>query len=103
MANAVFRSGGKQFRVAEGDTVLVDKLAGEPGDEVVFEDVLLIGGETAKIGRPTVGGAQVKGQILSQGHHDKLAVFKFKRRKKHRKLAGHRQAYTQVKITGITG
>jgi large subunit ribosomal protein L21 len=103
MASAVFRSGGKQFRVAEGDSVLVDKLAGKPGDEVLFDDVLLIGGEPAKIGRPTVAGAQVRGQIVSQGRHDKLVVFKFKRRKKHRKLAGHRQAYTEVKITGITG
>ena len=81
----------------------VERLAGEPGDEVVFDDVLLVGGDAVKIGRPTVSGAQVKAQILAQDRADKLVVFKFKRRKKHRRRAGHRQAYTEVKITGITG
>jgi large subunit ribosomal protein L21 len=103
MTSAVFRSGGKQFRVAEGDTVRVKRLAGEPGDEVVFDDVLLVGGDKPKIGRPTVRGAQVKAQILCQDRSAKVVVFKFKRRKKYRRRAGHRQDYTEVRITGITG
>ena len=103
MATAVFRSGGKQFRVAEGDTVKVEKLAGNPGDKVVFDDVLLIGGEQPKIGKPVVRGAKVNGEIVAQGRGDKVIVFKFRRRKNQRKRAGHRQAYTEIKITGITG
>ena len=103
MATAVFRSGGKQFRVDEGDTVKVEKLTGNPGDKVEFDDVLLIGGEQPKIGKPTVQGAKVNGEIVAQGRGAKIIVFKFKRRKQHRKKAGHRQAYTEIKITGITG
>ena len=103
MASAIIRSGGKQFRVAEGDTVKVEKLEGTPGEEVTFEEVLLVAGDKPKIGRPTVRGARVTGQILSQGRGDKIVVFKFKRRKKHRRKAGHRQQYTEVKITGIAG
>ncbi len=103
MASAIIRSGTKQFRVAEGDTVKVEKLPGNPGDSVEFSEVLLITGDQPKIGQPTLQGATVKGQIVAQGRHPKLIVFKFKRRKKHRKKAGHRQAYTEVRITGITG
>jgi large subunit ribosomal protein L21 len=103
MASAVIRSGGKQFRVAEGDTVKVEKLNGNPGDEVTFEDVLLISGDPPKIGKPTVSGAKVKGQIVAQGRGDKLVVFKFRRRKKYRRKAGHRQQLTEVRITGIAG
>ena len=103
MASAIIRSGSKQFRVAEGDTVKVEKLPGNPGDSVEFGEVLLITGEQPKIGQPTLQGATVKGEIVAQGRHPKLVVFKFKRRKRHRKKAGHRQAYTEVRITGITG
>lgn len=103
MASAIFRSGTKQFRVAEGDTVKVEKLPGSPGDSVEFGEVLLIAGDQPKIGRPTLQGATVTGEIVAQGRHPKVIVFKFKRRKKHRKKAGHRQAYTEVRITGITG
>ena len=103
MATAVFRSGGRQYRVAEGDTVKVDRLAGNPGDKVVFDDVLLIDGEKPKIGKPTVRGAKVRAEIVAQGRDKKIVVFKFKRRKQHRKKAGHRQAYTQIKIATITG
>ena len=103
MASAIIRSGTKQFRVAEGDTVKVEKLPGNPGDAVEFSDVLLITGDQPKIGQPTLQGVTVKGKIVAQGRHPKLIVFKFKRRKKHRKKAGHRQAYTEVRITGIAG
>ena len=103
MASAVIRSGGKQFRVAEGDTVKVEKLEGKPGDEVTFEEVLLISGDMPKIGKPTVRGAKVKGQIVAQGRDEKMVVFKLKRRKKQRRKAGHRQQLTEVRITGIAG
>jgi len=103
MACAIIRSGTKQFRVTEGDTVKVEKLPGNPGDSVEFGEVLLITGDQPKIGQPTLQGATVKGEIVAQDRHPKLVVFKFKRRKKHRKKAGHRQAYTEVRITGITG
>ena len=103
MNAAVIRTGGKQYRVSEGDTIKVEKLAGAPGDKVEFGDVLLISGDKPKVGKPTVSGAKVSGEILAQDRADKLVVFKFLRRKRHRKKAGHRQAFTAVKITGITG
>ena len=89
--------------MAEGETVRLEKLPGSPGDEVTFEDVLMLGGETPKFGKPTVAGATVKGQILAQERGPKLIVFKFRRRKKYRAKSGHRQSYTAVKITSITG
>jgi large subunit ribosomal protein L21 len=103
MATAVIRTGGKQYRVAEGDTLRVEKLAGSPGDTVAFEEVLLIDGDEPKFGRPLVDGAKVEGEILKQDRAKKVVVFKFKRRKKHRVKAGHRQDFTAVKITSITG
>ena len=103
MATAVIRTGGRQFLVTEGETVRVEKLPGNPGDEVVFGDVLMLGGESPKFGKPTVTGATVKGQILAQERGPKLIVFKFRRRKKYRAKSGHRQSYTAVKITSITG
>ncbi len=103
MKAAVIRTGGKQYRVAEGDTIKVEKLTGAPGDKIEFGDVLFVAGETPKIGKPTVAGAKVAGEILAQGRGDKIVVFKFRRRKRSRRKAGHRQAFTAVKITGITG
>ncbi len=81
----------------------VEKLTGNPGDKVAFEEVLLVDGDEPKFGRPLVEGAQVQGEIVAQDRGKKLVVFKFKRRKKHRVKAGHRQDYTAVKITSITG
>jgi large subunit ribosomal protein L21 len=103
MASAVIRTGGKQYRVAVGETLRVEKLAGQPGDPVTFGDVLMIEGEAPKIGRPLVAGARVEGQIVEQGRGEKLVVFKFRRRKRSRRKAGHRQAFTAVKITAISG
>jgi large subunit ribosomal protein L21 len=103
MKAAVIRTGGKQYRVSEGDTLSVEKLAGEPGAKVEFEDVLFLGGDSPKIGNPLVKGAKVTGEIVAQRRGEKLVVFKFKRRKRHRRKAGHRQALTNVKITGIQG
>lgn len=99
---AVIKTGGKQYRVAEGDTLQVEKLQGEPGDEISFDQVLLVGGDDAtKVGTPTVKGATVKAQITAQNRGKKIVVFKMKRRKNYRRKNGHRQPYTQIKITGI--
>jgi large subunit ribosomal protein L21 len=103
MAYAVIRTGGKQYRVAEGDTVQVELLAGNPGDKVKFDDVLMIGGDAPKFGAPLVAGAAVEGEIVQQGRGPKLIVFKFRKRKRSRRKAGHRQGFTAVKITGVTG
>jgi len=101
MLTAVIRSGGKQYRVAQGDTIRIEKLPGEPGAKVHFDEVLMVGGDSPKVGKPLVGGAQVEGEIVAQGRAGKLVVFKFRRRKRHRKKQGHRQDFTAVKITGI--
>jgi large subunit ribosomal protein L21 len=103
MAHAVIRTGGKQYRVVEGDTIQVEKLTGSPGDKVTFEEVLALGGEQAKFGTPLVDGAKVEAEIVAQQRGPKLIVFKFKRRKKYRRKAGHRQDYTAVKITSVKG
>lgn len=102
MAYAVIRTGGKQYRVAAGDVVHVDTLAGSPGDKVKFDDVLLVGGDTLTIGKPTVSGAAVEAEIVQHGRGPKLIVFKFRKRKRSRKKAGHRQNFTAVRITGVT-
>jgi large subunit ribosomal protein L21 len=103
MAYAVIRTGGKQYRVAEGDTVQVELLSGNPGDKVKFDDVLMIGGDAPKFGTPKVAGAAVEGEIVQHGRGPKLIVFKFRKRKRSRRKAGHRQGFTAVKITGVTG
>jgi len=99
---AVIATGGKQYRVSEGDLVRVEKLDGGEGDKVVFDDVLMIGGgEQAKVGTPKVDKASVEAQITGQGRARKVIVFKFKHRKKYRRKAGHRQPYTELRITKI--
>ncbi|HJZ84002.1 MAG TPA: 50S ribosomal protein L21 [Polyangia bacterium] len=99
---AVIKTGGKQYRVAEGETVRVEKLAGEPGSKVTFTDVLLLAaGAEVKVGRPLVAGAKVEGEIVEQDRARKVVVFKMKRRKNFRKRQGHRQPYTAVKITKV--
>lgn len=99
---AVIKTGGKQYKVAEGDKLHVEKLPGDAGDEISFDEVLLVGGDTPKVGTPKVAGASVKAKILSQDKGDKIIVFKFKRRKNYRRKQGHRQPYTQIQITGIS-
>lgn len=99
---AIIKTGGKQYRVTEGDTLRVEKLDVE-GTSVTFDQVLLVGGEEVKIGAPTVEGASVSADILREGRAKKIIVFKKKRRKGYHKKQGHRQAYTEVKITGING
>jgi len=103
MAYAVIRTGGKQYKVAEGDTVRVDLLSGAAGDKVKFDDVLMIGGDEPKIGKPKVLGASVEAEIIGEAKGEKLIVFKFRKRKRSRKRAGHRQHFTAVKITKVQG
>lgn len=99
---AVIRTGGKQYRVAEGQKLRVEKLPGSAGDKVTFNEVLLLGGTEPKIGQPLVGGATVAAEITAQDRGKKIVVFKFRRRKNYRRKNGHRQPYTELKITGIT-
>jgi large subunit ribosomal protein L21 len=103
MAHAVIKTGGKQYRVAEGETIQVEKLAGSPGDKVQFGEVLMLAGDTPKFGTPLVSGATIEGEIVAQGRGEKLIVFKFRRRKRYRRKAGHRQSFTAVRITSIKG
>jgi len=101
---AVVVTGGKQYRVMQGEVLRVEKLDVEPGKEVRFEDVLLVGdGENVTVGTPTVSGAAVTAVVKGHGRHDKVRIVKFRRRKHHRKQAGHRQHYTEIEITGIAG
>jgi large subunit ribosomal protein L21 len=103
MATAVIRTGGKQYRVSEGDTLAIELLAGNPGDNVEFSDVLFLGGDSPKIGMPLVSGAKVTGKILAHDRGERLVVFKFKRRKRYKRKNGHRQHFTSVQITSIQG
>lgn len=99
---AVVKTGGKQYRVSKGDRVRIEKIPGEVGTEVNFDQVLMIGGtEDVKVGTPVVSGATVTARIVKQDRSKKVMVFKFKRRQGYKKKQGHRQAYTQVEITGI--
>jgi len=101
---AVIETGGKQYRVSEGETLKIEKLPAEVGDSVDFEKVLMLGeGEDVKIGTPYVDGGKVSATVKSQGRHRKIEIIKFKRRKHHDKRTGHRQYYTEVEITGIAG
>ncbi len=98
---AVIKTGGKQYRVAAGDKLRVEKLPGNVGDSVTFDQVLLVAGDAVKLGKPLVGGAKVEAKIVGQGLGRKLVVFKFRRRKNYRRKTGHRQPYTALEITNI--
>lgn len=101
---AVIKTGGKQYRVAEGDVVRVEKIDVATEETVEFDQVLLVAnGDDVKVGQPLLEGAKVSAQVLEQGRHDKIKVVKFRRRKHSRTQQGHRQWYTAVKITGIQG
>jgi large subunit ribosomal protein L21 len=101
---AVIRTGGKQARVAPGDSIRLEKLAGTVGDPVELPEVLLVGDEgEPRIGTPLVEGAKVIGTITAQGRGPKIIVFKMKRRKGYRRKRGHRQAYTEVRVEKIEG
>ena len=99
---AIIETGGKQYRVAVGDTIIVEKLDGDAGDEVTFEKVLLVGGEgAAKVGAPYVDGASVTASLDGQGKGDKIVVFKYKPKKRYRRRIGHRQFQSELTITAI--
>ncbi len=101
---AVLRTGGKQYKVASGDLVEVERIAGEAGDVIEFPEVLsLVDEESVKVGTPLLDGVSVKGEIISQKRGEKILVFKSKKRKGYRKRQGHRQELTQLKITEISG
>lgn len=101
---AVIQTGGKQYRVEPGKTVVVEKLAGEAGAQIVFDQVLLVSsgdGASVTVGKPTVAGAKVTAEIVEQTRGDKLVVFKFRRRKNYVRRNGHRQDVTVVKVSEI--
>ena len=98
---AIIATGGKQYKVAEGEVIRVEKLDVEPGTEYVFDQVLAIGGEELVIGQPTVAGASVKATVLDRARAKKVIVYKYKRKTGYHKKNGHRQAYTELKIDSI--
>ena len=101
MTYAVIRTGGKQYRVAPGDLLRLEHLAGDVGAPVEFTEVLLTGGDAVRIGTPLVEGARVVGQIVRQSRDRKILVYKKKRRKNYRRRRGHRQSVTTVRVTEI--
>jgi len=100
---AVVRTGGKQLRVTPGDVVRVELLPGDPGQQIQLNDVLMVGGDTVKIGTPVVEGASVRATIRGEDKGKKIKVFKMKRRKRYRLSQGHRQRYTVLQIDSIEG
>ncbi|GAB4356593.1 MAG: 50S ribosomal protein L21 [Gammaproteobacteria bacterium] len=99
---AVIKTGGKQYRVSEGDVLRVEKLPADEGAVVEFDQVLLVSdGDNTTVGAPLVAGSKVTASVKSHGRGKKVKIIKFKRRKHHMKRMGHRQAYTEVEITGI--
>ena len=101
---AVIKTGGKQNRVAQGDRLRVEKLPGNVGESVTLGEVLLVGaGDGVKVGAPLVAGAKVEAKIVAQDRSPKIIIFKFRRRKNYRRKTGHRQPFTALEITGITG
>ena len=101
---AVFVTGGRQFRAVPGEVLRVEKLDAEVGAAVEIDRVLMIGdGDTVRIGTPVLKGAKVSAKVRGHGRADKIHIVKFRRRKHHRKQMGHRQHYTEIEITGITG
>jgi large subunit ribosomal protein L21 len=101
---AVFRTGGKQYRAREGERVRIERLEAAVGDAVAFDQVLLVGeGAKVKVGAPLVSGGKVEAKVVSQGRDDKITIIKFRRRKHYKRVQGHRQQFTEVEITGISG
>ena len=101
---AVIRTGGKQYRVSTGEKLRIEKLPSDVGKELVLDEVLLVGeGQAIRVGTPVVKGASVKAKIVSHGLGEKAMTFKMRRRKNSKRHRGHRQGYTEIEITGITG
>jgi large subunit ribosomal protein L21 len=99
---AIVETGGKQYRVCEGQDLLIEKLDKNPGDAVVFDHVLLINDGSIKVGNPYIEGAVVSGLVTQQGKHRKIYIYKYKAKKNERKKQGHRQPFTRVKIEAIS-
>lgn len=102
---AVFKTGGKQYKATKGDVVRVEKIKADAGQSIDLEEVLLVRGEDDKVvvGAPLVKGGKVTAKVVAHGRADKIRIIKFRRRKHSRRTQGHRQYYTDLEITGITG
>jgi large subunit ribosomal protein L21 len=101
---AVIKTGGKQYKVAVGEKIKVEQIAAEPGQEIVIGEVLAVGnGADLKVGTPLVSGASVKATVVAHGRHDKVRIFKMRRRKHHQKHGGHRQHFTELQISAVNG
>ena len=101
MTHAIIETGGKQYRVKEGDVIFIEKLGAEQGDKVTFDKILAIFGDAAQFGAPYVTGASVTGSIVKNGRAKKVIVYKMRPKKGYRRKQGHRQAYTKVQIEKI--
>ena len=98
---AIIKTGGKQYKVSEGDVIKVEKIEAEAGDKIEFDQVLMVAGDDVKVGSPVVEGAKVQAEVLDQKKDKKVVIYKFKAKKNYRKKKGHRQPYTLVKIEKI--
>lgn len=99
---AVIQTGGKQYRVSAGEKLRIERIAGDVGQEIVLDQVLLVAdGEALKLGAPLVAGARIKARVLKHGRGEKVRIFKLNRRKHYRRSQGHRQNYTEIEILGI--
>jgi large subunit ribosomal protein L21 len=100
---AVIKTGGKQYRVVAGEKLKIEQIPADVGAEITLDQILMVGeGESVQIGTPLLTGAAVKATVLSQGRHDKVTIFKMRRRKHYQKHQGHRQNYTEIRIDGIS-
>ena len=100
---AVIKTGGKQYRVTQGETLKIETVAGEVGSAIVLDKVLMVGnGDKLSVGKPLLSGATVNATIVANGRNDKVKIFKMRRRKHYQKHQGHRQNYTEIRIDGIT-
>ena len=100
---AVIKTGGKQYRVKQGETLKIETVAGDVGSAIVLDKVLMVGdGDKLSVGKPLLDGATVNATIVSNGRHDKVTIFKMRRRKHYQKHQGHRQNYTEIRIDGIS-
>jgi len=101
---AVFKTGGKQYKASTGDIVRVEKLPAENGSSIELDEVLMVAdGDDIRVGAPNIEGGKIIAEVVSHGRADKIRIIKFRRRKHHMKQMGHRQHYTEIKITGIEG
>ncbi len=101
---AVVKTGGKQYKVATGEKLKIEQIAADVGQEIVLDQVLAVGsGDQLTVGTPVVAGASVKATVIAQGRHDKVRIFKMRRRKHYQKRQGHRQNFTEIEISSIIG